>query len=111
MKIHKNLTNQRSVCRREARAHLDDHAALLCQLHAAVVQHLRAAARKGKHRVIGDRLKLGRRRILARVGAVDAVHVRVDQAAIRAQKGGQCDRVVSEPPRPSVVTSPRALIP
>ncbi len=47
----------------------------------------------------------------ARVGGVDAVHVGEDLAPLRPSAAASATAVVSDPPRPSVMMSPRALTP
>ena len=71
----------------ERRAHLQIDRIFLCKLHAAVVEHLCAQAGKLQHLVEGDLIQLARARHQARVRGVNAVHVRVDLAQVRVQRG------------------------
>ena len=50
-------------------------------------------------------MELARLRDEPRVGREDALDVRVDLADVGPERGGERDGGVSEPPRPSVVTS------
>ena len=77
----------------------------LCKLHAAVVEHLCAQAGKLQHLVEGDLIQLARARHQARVRGVNAVHVRVDLAQVRVQRGRNGHGAGVGAPRPRVVMS------
>ena len=70
-----------------ARAHLDGHAVPCRQRDRTVMEHLRAVRGEAEHLVAGDGGEPPRRRAHARIGGINAVHVRINDTALRAEKG------------------------
>ena len=70
-----------------ARAHLDGHAVPCRQRDRTVVEHLRTVRGKAEHLVAGDGGEPPRRRAHARIGGINAVHVRINDTALRAEEG------------------------
>ena len=87
-----NLLDHRTRDGVQAGEHLQLHVILLCQLNAAVVQHLCAQGCQFQHLVKGDLLQLAGVAHLARVGGVNAFHIGEDLAAVCVQGGcnGNC---------------------
>ena len=83
-----NLLNHRTRDGVQAGEHLQLHIVLFSQLHAAVVQHLCAQRCQFQHLVKGDLLQLTGVAHLARVGGINALHIRVDLAAVSVQGSG-----------------------
>jgi 2-polyprenyl-6-hydroxyphenyl methylase/3-demethylubiquinone-9 3-methyltransferase len=65
---------------------------LLFKLERARLHHLGAEARQFEHLVVGNLLELLRVRHDARVGGVNAVHVRVNLAEVGLERGGKRNR-------------------
>ena len=59
------------------------------KFHRARLHHLGAEAGEFEHFVVGNFRKLPRARHDARIGGVNAIHVRVNLAKVRLQRGGQ----------------------
>ena len=75
----------------QAGAHFEDDAEFLGELDRARLHDLGAEAGQFEHLVVGNLVQLLRVGHDARIGGVDAVHVRVNLAEIRLQRGGQGD--------------------
>ncbi len=95
--VHHQGAGQRclSLLRRrisEARQHLHPHPLLHRQLDATGLQHLGAHRGQLQHLLVGDLGQPPRLGHDARVGRVDAVHIRIDVAAIRLQRRRQRHR-------------------
>src|SRR5215218_4886195 len=106
----------------ERGADVDLDAVQCSELDRARVHHLRPPPRHLRHLGGGDLLYPPCVGDYSRIGRVDAVHVRVDLALVRPKCRYHCDgsahkaaatpaAVVSDPPRPSVITSPSAFVP
>ena len=67
---------------------MDDHFPLAGELHRAALQHARAGAGQLQHIVVANGVQLARPRSDARVGGVDAVHVRIDLAHVGVNAPG-----------------------
>src|SRR5215218_5110840 len=99
----------RSFLKRGADVYLDPVQG--SQLDGARVHHLRPAPGHLGHLLRRDEGDTVRPLYYAGVGGVDAVHVGVDLAPLRPSAAASATAVVSEPPRPSVITSPKEFIP
>ena len=77
-----NLLDFRTGLALQAGQHFQVHPELFRQLHAAVVQYLRALAGQLQHFVIGDLVQLSGIGHQTRVRSVNAVHIRVDLAQL-----------------------------
>jgi 2-polyprenyl-6-hydroxyphenyl methylase/3-demethylubiquinone-9 3-methyltransferase len=71
---------------------MQDHAGPAGVLDAAEHQHLGPGGRHLQHLLVGDHVQLAGRAGHPRVGGVDAVHVGIDLADARPQRGGQRHR-------------------
>ena len=76
----------------EGRQHAHGHALRHGQLHRARLQHLGAERGHLQHLLVGDARDAAGAALDARVGGVDAVHVRVDVAALGLERGGDGHR-------------------
>jgi hypothetical protein len=105
------VADQRAGLVGEAGQNLHPNLVAHREFHAAGLKHLRAERGEFEHLLVGDFRQLARLLGDARIGGVDAVDVGVDVAALGPERRGEGDRLVSDPPRPSVVIRPSGLMP
>ena len=72
-----------------ARSDGDGYGTLLCERHAALMQHLRALLREQQHIVIRNAFPAQRIGAEARVGGIDPVHIGIDDELIGVKRRGE----------------------